>query len=787
MESRAEADRARPEHSGVPVKDPVCGMTVDPERSRFHHDYHGLTYHFCSARCMGRFAAAPEAYLTGADASSDPAPAAATPPVPGGIEQWTCPMHPEVLSDRPGACPKCGMALEVRDVSLAAEDAPDAELRDMTRRFWLSAILAVPVMLLSMSEMIPGMPLYRILEMRTVVLLEFALTTPVVVVGAAPFFARGLRSLWNRSLNMFTLISLGVGIAYGTSVAATFAPWIFPHNARDEMVPVYYEAAAVITALVLLGQVLEIRARGRTASAIRALLGMAPKSARIVRPDGQEEDVSLAEVRPGDILRVRPGEKIPVDGMIIEGAGAVDESMLTGEPIPVEKNPGERVVGATLNVTRSFIMRAEKVGRDTVLAQIVAVVSQAQRSRAPIQRIADAVAAWFVPAVIAIAAISFAAWYGLGPSPRFAHALLAAVAVLIIACPCALGLATPVAVMVATGRGAIAGVLVRKAEALELLERVDTVLIDKTGTLTEGKPRLVTLEPTAEVAPAEVLRLAASLERASEHPLGAAVIAAALERGLALTGVSDFRALAGAGVSGVVDGAMVAVGSERLYDSPIVPQVSARAAELRGAGQTVMFVYLRQRIIGLLGVADPIKRTTPEAIRQLHRDGMRIVMLTGDSRVTAAAVAARLEIDEVRAEVLPAEKAAVVFDLQRQGRRVAMTGDGINDAPALAAATVGIALGTGTDIAMQAAGITLAGGDLMGLVRARRLSRAAMRNIRQNLFFAFIYNALGIPIAAGVLYPFCGLLLSPMIASAAMSASSVSVVINSLRLRRLAL
>ena len=713
--------------------------------------------------------------------------------------EYFCPMDPDVMLDHPAACPKCGMDLQPRilEIGAAAEEEANPELADMTRRFWVSTALSLPVLFLSMSDLIPGMPVQRALSASLIGWTEFVLATPVVLWGAKPFFERGVRSIINRSLNMFTLIALGVGIAYVYSVVATAAPGIFPRSGAyaSGAIPVYFEAAAVITALVLLGQVLEIRARSRTAGAIRALLGMAPKTARLVReggvgPEGViEEDVPLDHVMPGSLLRVRPGEKVPVDGVIVEGASAVDESMLTGEPMPVEKHPGDRVVGATVNGTGSFVMRAERVGRNTVLAQIVRAVADAQRSRAPIQRLADVVSGNFVPAVVAVAILAFIGWYRYGPTPPLAHAIIAAVAVLIIACPCALGLATPIAVMVATGRGANAGVLIRNAEALELMEKVDTLVVDKTGTLTEGKPRLITIGRAAAFEQADLLRLAASLERASEHPLAAAIVAGAIERGVRLSPVSDFRAIPGRGVAGTVEGRTVMVGSEALLDGTgsNAGSLVAHAAEMRRDGQTVMFVAVDGQPAGMLGVADPIKKSTPEALKQLRDEGVQVVMLTGDNRITAQAVAHSLGIERVQAEVLPEDKARVIQLLQSDGKIVAMAGDGINDAPALAQAAVGIAMGTGTDVAMQSAGITLVKGDLMGIVRALKLSRATMRNIRQNLFFAFFYNALGIPIAAGVLYPVIGLLLNPMIASAAMSASSISVVTNSLRLRRLRL
>jgi Cu+-exporting ATPase len=712
--------------------------------------------------------------------------------------EYFCPMDADVVSEHPGACPKCGMALEPRSTTLAAEEERSPELVSMTRRFWASVVLAVPVLFLAMSDMIPGKPVQHALGMKVIIWIEFALTTPVVAWCAAPFFHRGALSLKNRHLNMFTLISLGVGIAYVYSLFAAFAPGLFPASHRiGGGVPVYFEAAAVITALVLLGQVMELKARGKTAGAIKALLGMAPRTAHVVRDSGAEKDIPLEQVRPGDLLRVRPGEKVPVDGVLIEGRGLIDESMLTGEAVPVARAVGERVTGATLNGSGSFVMRAERVGRDTVLAQIVRMVAEAQRSRAPIQRLADAVSGYFVPAVIAVAIVTFVIWYIAGPEPAFAHAIINAVAVLIIACPCALGLATPMAIMVGTGRGAAAGVLIRDAEALETMEKVDTVVVDKTGTLTEGKPRLVTVEALSG-DPDSILRLAASVERASEHPLASAIVAGAAARSIALGHATDFQTNTGSGVSARVDGQVVTVGSERILGrghrgdsaqtySPEVEQLLTKAAALRVQGQTVMFVMREGKVAGLLGVTDPIKQTTADAVRMLHADGIRIVMLTGDNRITAEGVAHALGITEVVAEVLPQDKAGVIKRLQSEGRTVAMAGDGINDAPALAQAAVGLAMATGTDVAMQSAGITLLKGDLMGIVRARKLSRLTMRNIRQNLFFAFIYNIVGVPIAAGVLYPFFALLLSPMIASAAMSASSISVVLNALRLRHAAL
>jgi Cu+-exporting ATPase len=681
-------------------------------------------------------------------------------------------MHPEIVRREPGACPACGMALEPR-IAMAGEEA-SPELRDMTRRFWVSLVLSAPVVALGMSETLPWV--------------QLALATPAVLWGGSPFFARAWASIVARRLNMFTLIGMGTGAAYAQSLVATLAPGIFPDAFRmhDGRVPVYFEAAAVITTLVLLGQVLELRARSRTGSALRELLGLAPRTAHVVRDGGgEEEDVPLERVRVGQRLRVRPGERVPVDGEVLEGTSAVDESMLTGEPIPVEKGPGDRVTGGTLNGTGSFVMRAERVGSDTLLAQIVRMVSEAQRSRAPIQRLADVVSSYFVPTVVLAAVVTFAVWSRVGPEPRLAHALVNAVAVLIIACPCALGLATPISIMVAVGRGATAGVLIRNAEALEVLEKVDTLIVDKTGTLTEGKPGLATVLAAAGWDERSLLHLAASLERASEHPLAAAVVAGARERGIVLAEAEDFRALAGKGVTGVVDGRPVALGNAALFAALGIPQgeLGARAEALRAEGQTVAFVAVDGRPGGVLGVADPVKASTPEALGLLREDGVVIIMLTGDSRTTAEAVARRLGIDRVEAEVLPEQKAHFVGRLRREGRIVAMAGDGINDAPALAEASIGIAMGTGTDVAMESAGITLVRGDLRGIARARRLSRATMRNVRENLFFAFVYNALGVPVAAGVLYPAVGLLLSPMIASAAMSLSSVSVIANALRLR----
>ena len=702
--------------------------------------------------------------------------------------EYVCPMHPEIVRDEPGECPICGMALEPRT---AAVEETNPELEDMTRRFWWSTALAAPVLVLAMgSDLAPGFTA-KFVSGRVVQWIELALATPVVLWGGWPFFVRGGRSLVTRHLNMFTLIALGVGIAWVYSMVAVLAPGIFPPSLQlsNGTVAVYFEAAAVITALVLLGQVLELRARSRTSAAIKMLLGLAPRTARIVRSDGREEDIALDQVRPGDRLRVRPGEKVPVDGLVEDGSSSVDESMVTGEPIPAEKHPGDRVIGATVNGTGSLLMRAEKVGAETLLAQIVRMVSEAQRSRAPIQRLADVVAGYFVPAVVAIAALAFVVWAVWGPEPRLAHAIVNAVAVLIIACPCALGLATPMSIMVGTGRGATAGVLIKNAEALEVMEGIDTLVVDKTGTLTVGRPRLTSVQAGNGFDEKDILRLGASLERASEHPLAAAIVGGAEERGIALTSVADFQSMTGRGVHGKVDGKTVAIGNRKLLEALKIDPgaLDERASALRDEGQTVMFVAIDGRAAGTIGVADPIKESTPEAIRALHEEGLQVVMLTGDNAVTANAVARKLGIDRVTAEVLPEQKAEIVKKLQAEGRLVAMAGDGINDAPALAQARVGIAMGTGTDVAMESAGMTLLKGDLRGIVRARRLSRATMRNIRQNLFFAFVYNALGVPVAAGVLYPFFGMLLSPMIAAAAMSFSSVSVIANALRLRRAAL
>ena len=747
------------------VTDPVCGMTVDPAQAAGSSRIGDTTFYFCSASCKQKFNTNPAGYGV-----TPPTPAAST-SAPGDAV-YVCPMDPEVRQDKPGACPKCGMALEPRTVTLE-EDNP--ELTDMTRRFRVSTALTVPLVLFAMLRHLPAAhDLLGHTLLQWAPWIELALATPVVLWGGWPFFERAWTSVVNRHLNMFTLIGLGVSVAFVYSLVATLAPSLFPPTFRDAMghVGVYYEAAAAIVTLVLLGQVMELRARSRTGAAIRALLGLAPKTARRVTLDGREQDVLLEEIQPGDVLRVRPGEKIPVDGIVTEGTSNVDEAMVTGEPLPVEKAEGDRLIGATVNGTGSLLMRAERVGADTLLSQIVNMVAQAQRSRAPIQKLADQVSAWFVPAVIAIALITFAAWALVGPEPRLVFAIVNAVAVLIIACPCALGLATPMSIMVAAGKGATAGVLFRNAEAIEVLRTVDTLVVDKTGTLTRGKPELASVLTANGYEENELLRLAASVERASEHPLAAAIVRGAEARGIAVRTASDFESITGKGVRGVVDGKRVEIG-----------RADARAEELRREGQTVMSVTVEGTYAGMIGVADPVKETTPDAIRELHATGLRIVMLTGDSETTAQAVAKKLGIGEVIAEVLPDQKADAIKRLQQQGRVVAMAGDGINDAPALAQAEVGIAMGTGTDVAMEAADVTLVKGDLRGIVRARRLSNATMANIRQNLFFAFVYNALGVPLAAGVLYPFFGLLLSPMIAAAAMSFSSVSVIGNALRLR----
>jgi Cu+-exporting ATPase len=768
-------------------------MTVDPASAAGRLEHEGTTYYFCGIGCLKRFQADPGRFVhQERPHGAAPAPPIAIPPIavqaaPAEPAEYTCPMHPEVRRKGPGSCPICGMALE--PVAITLDEQPNEELVAMTRRFRWSAALSAPILAFMILDFVPGRPLVRLLPPADLRWIELGLAAPVVLWGGWPFFERGWASIVSRHLNMFTLIALGVGAAFGYSVVATMAPGLFPSSFRENGdLAVYFEPAAIIVTLVLLGQVLELRARSRTGAAIRALLGLAPKTARRLGPDGMEHDIPLEAVRVGDRLRVRPGERVPVDGVLVEGSAAVDESMVTGEPIPIEKTRGSEVTGGTVNGTGTFVMEARRVGSDMLLAQIVRMVGEAQRSRAPIQHLADVVSGWFVPIVIGVAVVTFAIWAAFGPEPRLAHALVNAVAVLIIACPCALGLATPMSIMVGTGRGAEMGVLLRNAEALELLERVSTLVVDKTGTLTEGKPRLVTVEPQPGFDTGVVLELTASLESVSEHPLAGAVVAGARERGAAIVEVTGFEATTGMGVAGVVRGRTVAVGNARQMEAlrvDVVP-VRARAEELRGQGQTVMFVAVDGRLAGLVGVADPIKPTTSEAIRELRREGLEVVMLTGDNATTAGAVAHAVGIDRVEAEVLPDQKVDAVRRLQQRGERVAMAGDGINDAPALAQAEVGIAMGTGTDVAMESAGVTLVKGDLRGIVRARRLSRATMRNIRQNLFFAFVYNVFGVPLAAGVLYPAFGLLLSPMVASAAMTFSSVSVIGNALRLRRAA-
>ncbi len=809
--------------AGVQGKDPVCGMDVNASAAKFKAEQDGGVYYFCSAGCLQKFRANPNAYLVGLSPSHrnnvvQISPRSAEPttegtayvcpmcpevrksrpgpcptcgmslepemPVVSTRTEYTCPMHPEIVRPGPGACPICGMALEPRTIIAAEEENP--ELRDMSRRFWVSLALTAPLLLAAMADMLPGMPVQRALPAGWLPGIELALATPVVLWGGWPFFQRGWTSIMNRSTNMFTLIAMGTGMAYGYSLLATVVPSISPPSFRDMAgtPPVYFEAAASIVTLVLLGQVLELRARSRTGAAIRALLDLSPKTARLLR-DTSEVDVPLDQVKAGDRLRVRPGEKIPVDGVVLEGTSSVDESMVTGESVPVEKEAGGRLIGATVNGTGSLIMRAERVGSETLLAQIVQMVSQAQRTRAPIQRLADRVAAYFVPAVIAVALVTFIVWSLLGPQPRLAHALVNAVAVLIIACPCALGLATPMAIMVGTGRGAQTGVLVRNAEALEILEKVDTLVIDKTGTLTEGRPTLESVVAAPGVDETELVAVAASLEQGSEHPLAAAIVNAAKANRVPLREVSGFQSTTGRGIRAQVDGKEVAIGNENFFGELGVSVValSAKTAELRNKGQTVVFVSISGRLAGILGIADPIKGSATRAIQELKNEGLRIVMLTGDNRATAEVVARSLGIEEFEAQVLPDRKSQVVKRLQGQGRIVAMAGDGINDAPALAQANVGIAMGTGTDVAMESSGVTLVKGDLEGIVRARKLSQATMRNIRQNLFFAFVYNSVGVPVAAGVLYPFFGLLLSPILAAAAMSFSSVSVITNSLRLK----
>lgn len=760
------------------ARDLVWGMEVDTSSAAHKLQSGDATYYFCSSRCLEKFRGDPDRYL-------DPSGAGPAPEVSQAAEGsiWTCPMHPQIRRDAPGQCPICGMALEPSEPSL--EDGPNPELIDMTRRFWISAAFALPLVVLAM-----GMDLFawRMLPMRSAQWVELVLATPVVLWGGLPFFERFWASLKTRNLNMFTLIGLGVGVAYGYSLVATLVPNAFPQSLKvmgGGLVPVYFEAAAAITTLVLLGQVLELRARSATGEAIRALLGLAPKTARRLGADGTEADVLLDQLQVGDLLRVRPGEKVPVDGEVIEGRSSVDESMLTGEAVPVEKAPGDRITGATVNGTGALLMRATRVGRDTMLSQIVRMVADAQRSRAPIQALADKVSALFVPAVILVAVLTFAIWSWLGPDPRLPHALVNAIAVLIIACPCALGLATPMSIMVGTGRGAAAGVLVKNAEALELLEKIDTLVVDKTGTLTVGKPKLIEVVSAGGIADEDLLKLGAALERSSEHPLAAAIVAGALERSIEVPGVRDFGSHTGKGVTGIVQGRAVALGNETLMrDTGADPaKLEQKADDCRARGQGVMFVSVDRELAGLLVVADPVKESAASAVRALREAGVRLVMMTGDSHLTAQAVAAEVGgIDELFSEVLPQEKQAKVRQLRSEGRRVAMAGDGINDAPALAAADVGIAMGTGTDVAMESAAITLVKGDLRGIVRARHLSRAVMHNIRENLFLSFVYNAAGVPIAAGILYPWFGILLSPVIAGAAMALSSVSVIGNSLRL-----
>jgi Cu+-exporting ATPase len=764
-------------HSSTPALDPVCGMTVETATAKHTHAWNGKTWYFCSAGCKAKFSADPERYLSGGGDAAGPAPAAGT--------IYTCPMHPEIRQIGPGACPKCGMALEPLVVS--AEEQRNPELIDMTRRFWIGLALTAPVLALAMAEHAPA--LHEVLPAMSIsAWIQFVFSIPVVLWAAWPFFVRGWNSLVSRNLNMYTLIAIGVGVAFGYSVVAMLAPAAFPPAFRDAsgQVGLYFEAAAMISVLVLLGEVLQLRARASTSGAIRALLKLAPQTATRVRADGGDEEIPLDQVQKGDTLRVRPGDKVPVDGEVLEGHSSVDESLVTGESIPTEKQAGAKVTGGTINGSGSFVMRAERVGAETLLARIVQMVAEAQRTRAPIQSLADLVSAYFVPAVVGVAIVAFIVWSIYGPPPAMSFALVSAVSVLIIACPCALGLATPMSIMVGVGRGARAGVLIRNAEALERMERIDTLVVDKTGTLTEGRPKLVSVAAAEGVLETRLLQLAASLERGSEHPLAEAILSGAKARGVAPLAVQDFNAVAGQGVEGVVDGKRTALGNLRFAESlAAVPQtLKARADALRANGETVVFLVEDGKIAGMLGVADPIKASTPEALAALAGEGIRVVMLTGDNEITARAVAAKLGIAEVRADVLPQEKGAIVKALRAEGRSVAMAGDGVNDAPALAEAEVGIAMGTGADVAIQSAGITLVKGDLRGIVRARKLSRATMRNIRENLFLAFIYNSLGVPIAAGVLFPFTGLLLNPMIAAAAMSASSVSVVMNALRLNR---
>ena len=766
-----------PEPSAGKALDPVCGMSVDIATAKHTHSYAGRTWYFCSRHCLEKFATNPQQY-----AEKKTAPAVQPKGTPGAI--YTCPMHPHIRQIGPGNCPICGMALE--PVVASADEQPNPELADMTRRFWVGVALMLPVLVLAMAEHFPSL---RVESLSATVSgwIQFLFTIPVVLWAGWPFFVRGWNSLVSRSFNMYTLIALGVGVAFAYSTVAILIPGLFPQAFRDAsgQVGLYFEAAAVIAVLVLLGEVLQLRARENTSSAIRALLKLAPQTAMRIRTDGSDEEVPLDQVQKGDRLRVRPGEKVPVDGVVLEGHSSVDESLVTGEPVPVEKQSGEKVTGGTINGTGSFVMQAERVGAETLLSQIVHMVAEAQRTRAPIQNLADVVSSYFVPAVAGIAAAAFVLWSIYGPPPAMSFALVSAVSVLIIACPCALGLATPMSIMVGTGRGAQAGVLIRNAEALERMEKIDTLVVDKTGTLTEGKPKLTSVVADGRFSEEHVLQVAASLERGSEHPLAAAILQGAKERSVVLLPVENFNAVAGKGVEGMLEGRRVALGNLRFAESLAeVPQILiGRADALRRNGETVVFLIEDSHVAGIIGVADPIKASTPEALKALAAEGIRVVMLTGDNQVTALAVAQRLGITDVRADVLPQEKGLVVKALRKEGRAVAMAGDGINDAPALAEAEVGIAMGTGADVAIQSAGITLVKGDLRGIVRARRLSRATMRNIRENLFLAFIYNSIGVPIAAGVLFPFTGLLLNPMIAAAAMSASSVSVVANALRLR----
>ncbi|MDA1324018.1 MAG: heavy metal translocating P-type ATPase [Proteobacteria bacterium] len=758
--------------------DPVCGMPVDPMAGKPTLRHDGIVYNFCSEGCCDKFAADPEHYLSGAHKQiADDLPSGAL---------FTCPMHPEIIQEGPGDCPICGMALEPQGIP-TGEEGPNPELVDFRRRFWVGAVLTIPLLVLTMGPFVGLSFVREFFGERTTLWIELALGTPVIVWAGWPFFVRGWKSVVSRNLNMFTLIGMGVGSAYAFSIVAVLAPGIFPDGFRDPQghVGVYFEAGAVIVVLVLLGQMMELGARERTGAAIRALLDLAAKTARIIREDGSEDEIPLEDVKVGDRLRVRPGDKVPVDGVVVEGRSSIDESMISGEPIPVEKTAGDDVTGATINGTGSLIIEARRVGADTMLSQIVEMVASAQRSRAPIQKLADSVAGKFVPAVMLIALLSFAVWAIWGPAPALAYALVNAVAVLIIACPCALGLATPMSIMTATGRGAQAGVLIKNAEALERFAKVDTLMIDKTGTLTVGKPKLMAVLPEAGHDETEVLRLAASLERGSEHPLAEAIVAGAEERGIELAKTEEFEAVTGKGVKGIVDGKAVALGNAKLVADLGLDggRLAETANARRDEGETVMFVIVGNEIAGLVSVADPVKETTPEALKALHAAGFRIVMATGDNERTAKAVAAKLGIDEIRADVLPEDKARIIKELQAEGRKVAMAGDGVNDAPALAQADVGIAMGTGADVAIESAGFTLIGGDLNGIVRARRLSRATMRNIKQNLFFALVYNAAGVPVAAGVLFPFFGILISPMIAAAAMSLSSLSVVGNALRLR----